>query len=137
MTSTLAPNRRPRTRDVVGAGIVAALAAAVATTMTAALARAAGVDLEVAGEEIPLSGIAFVTGVFSVVGVVMAAALLRWSARPAERFVRTAVALTGLSLVPPVLADADAATTGVLIALHLVAAAVMIPTLARSLRVHG
>lgn len=74
------------------------------------------------------------TGFFSVVGVVMAAALLRWSARPAERFLRTAVTLTAISLVPPVLSGADTATTTALLGLHLVAATVMIPTLARSLR---
>ena len=74
------------------------------------------------------------TGFFSLVGVVLAAALLRWSARPAERFVRTTVALTAVSLVPPVLSGAGAATVVTLVALHLVAAAVMVPALARSLR---
>ena len=82
-----------------------------------------------------MSGIAVVTGFFSVVGVVIAAALLRWSARPAERFVWTAVSLTAISLVPPLLSGADAATVTALIGLHLVAATVMIPTLARSLSV--
>ena len=74
----------------------------VATTLAAALARAAGVDFAVEdGEQtIPLSGIAFVTGFFSVVGVVIAVAMRRWSARPAERFVRTTLSLTALSLVP-------------------------------------
>ena len=100
------------------------------------LPQAVGVDFEVpdGGETIPLSGFAVVTGFFSVVGVVMAAALRRWSARPAERFVRTAVTLTAISLVPPVLSEADTATTAALLGLHLVAATVMIPTLARSLR---
>lgn len=122
-------------RRVVGNGLVAALVAMAATTLVAALAKAVGVDFAVSdGETIPLSGITFMTGVFSIMGVVIAAAFLRWSARPAERFLRTAVALTALSLVPPVLAGADAATSVTLIALHLVAAAVMIPTLARSLR---
>ena len=86
------------------------------------------------GETIPLTGIAVVTGFFSLVGVVIAAALLRWSARPAERFVWTAVSLTAISLVPPLLAGADAATTATLIGLHLVAATVMVPALARTLR---
>ena len=115
---------------------MATLAAMVATALAAALARAVGVDFEVpdGGETIPLSGIAVVTGFFSVVGVVIAAALLRWSARPAERFVWTAVSLTAISLVPPLLSGADTATIAALIGLHLVAAAVMIPTLARSLR---
>lgn len=65
------------TRRLVGTGLLATLAAMVASTLAAALARAAGVDLEVpdGGETIPLSGIAVVTGVFSVVGVVIAPAL--------------------------------------------------------------
>jgi len=133
VTSTLAPER-PRVRALLGAGAVAVVAAVAATTVVAALATAAGVDLEVSDEAIPLSGIAFVTGLFSVVGVVIASALLQWSARPAARFVTVALSLTALSLAPPVLADADAATTATLIALHLVAASVMIPSLARGLR---
>ena len=107
-----------------------------ATTLAAALARALGVDFEIpdGGEAIPLAGFAVVTGFFSVVGIVIAAALLRWSARPAERFVWTAVSLLAVSLVPPLLSGADTATTTSLLGLHLVAATVMIPTLARSLR---
>ena len=107
-----------------------------ATTLAAALAQAGGVDFEVpdGGETIPLAGFAVVTGFFSVVGIVLAAAFLRWSVRPAERFVQTAVALTGISLVPPLVSEADAATTTALLGLHLVAAAVMIPALARGLR---
>jgi len=83
-----------------------------ATTLAAALAQAVGVDVEVpdGGETIPLSGFTVVTGVFSVVGIVIAAALLRWSARPAEVFVRTAVSLTAISLVAPLLSEADTAT---------------------------
>ncbi|MEK8104710.1 DUF6069 family protein [Micromonospora sp. M12] len=94
-----------RFRGLAITGVIGTLAAMVATTLAAALARAAGVDFEIpdGGETIPLSGFAVVTGFFSVVGVVIAAALLRWSARPAERFVWTAVALTGLSLVPPLI----------------------------------
>ena len=125
-----------RLRGIAGAGLIATLAAMVATTLAAALAQAVGVDFEVpdGGETIPLSGFAVVTGFFSVVGIVIAAGLLRWSARPAERFVRTAVSLTAISLVPHLLSGANPATTTALIGLHLVAATVMIPTLARSLR---
>ena len=54
--------------------------------------------------------------------------------RPAERFVWTAVPLTAISLVPPLLSGANTATITALIGLHLVAATVMIPNLARSLR---
>ena len=123
-------------RRLVVTGFIATLAAMVATTLAAALAQAVGVDFEVpdGGETIPLSGFAVVTGFFSVVGVVIAVAFLRWSARPAERFVWTAVSLTAISLVAPLLSGANAATTTALLGLHLVAATVMIPTLARSLR---
>jgi hypothetical protein len=101
-----APGRTSHThrlRGLAGTGFTATLAAMVATTLAAALAQAAGVDFEVpdGGETIPLSGFAVVTGFFSVVGIVIAGALLRWSARPAERFVRTAVTQTAISLVPP------------------------------------
>jgi hypothetical protein len=125
-----------RLRELASTGFIATLAAMVATTLAAALAQAVGVDFEIpdGGETIPLSGFAVVTGFFSVVGIVIAAALLRWSARPAERFVQTAVTLTAISLIPPLLSEADTATTTALLGLHLVAAAVMIPTLARSLR---
>lgn len=132
--------RAHRLRGLLGAGLLAVLAAVVVTTVVAALARAAGADLEVGageGEAIPLSGIAFVTGVLSLVGVVLAAALMRWTARPAQRFVQVAVALTAVSLVPPLLAEATAGTTGTLVGLHLVAAAVVVPALARSLRTAG
>ena len=125
-----------RLRGLVGTGLVAALAAMAVTTLVAALAQAVGVDFEIPddGETIPLSGFAVLTGVFSVVGIVIAAALLRWSGRPAGRFVWTAVSLTAISLVPPLLSGANTATTTALLGLHLIPAAVMIPTLTRSLR---
>ncbi|MEU8379525.1 DUF6069 family protein [Streptosporangium sp. NPDC048865] len=128
--------RTPRFRGLVGTGLAATLAATAATTLAAALARAAGVGFEIpeSGETIPLAGFAVVTGLFSVVGLVIAVALLRWSARPAGRFVWTAVSLTAVSLLPPFLVGADTATTVALLGLHLVPAAVMIPALARSLR---
>ncbi|MEN3534904.1 DUF6069 family protein [Microbispora sp. ZYX-F-249] len=125
-----------RLRGLAGTGLVATLAAMAATTLAAALARAAGVDFAIpdGGETIPLPGFAVVTGFFSVVGIVIAVALLRWSTRPAGRFVWTAVSLTAISLVPPLLSGANTATTIALLGLHLVPATLMIVTLARSLR---
>ncbi|MFG1744288.1 DUF6069 family protein [Micromonospora chalcea] len=124
-------------RRLAVTGVVATLVAMTATTLGAALARAAGVDFAIpdgGDEAIPLGGFTVVTGFFSLVGVVIAAVLLRFSARPASRFVWTAVALTALSLAPPFLVGAAATTSVTLVALHLVAAAVMIPALTRSLR---
>ncbi|MET8358999.1 DUF6069 family protein [Micromonospora sp. NPDC005171] len=130
------PSYPHRFRGLAGTGLIATLAASVSTTLAAALARGAGVDFQISdgGETIPLSGIAVVTGFFSIVGVVIAVALLRWSARPADRFVWTGVALTALSLVPAPVSGANAATVTALLGLHLIAAAVMIPVLVRSLR---
>ena len=107
----------------------------VATHPWAALAQAVGVDFEVpdGGETIPLAGFAVVTGIFSVVGIVMAVALLRWSARPATRFVWTAGSAGQSRWSRPF---SPGATTHHHrpVRTHLVAATVMIPTLARSLR---
>lgn len=126
---------RRRLSGVVRTGLLAALAAVVATTAAAALATAIGVELEVPadGETIPLSGIAFVTGVFSLAGVLIADEMLRWSVRPREHFVWATLVLTALSLVPPWVVGAAGTTSVALVGLHLVAAAVMIPSLARSL----
>lgn len=125
-----------RLRGLAGTGLIAAVAAIVATTLATALAKAVGIDFQIpdGGETIPLSGFTVVTGFFSVMGIVIAASLLRWSADPAQRFVWTAVSLTAISLVPPLLSGANAATITALLVLHLVPATVMITALARSLR---
>jgi hypothetical protein len=124
-------------RGLVATGLLATLVAMAATALAAALARALGVDFEVpegGGETIPVAGVAVVTGVFSLVGVAIATALLRWSARPVRRFGWTAGSLTALSLVPPVVSGADPASIVSLVALHLVAASVMVPALVQGLR---
>jgi hypothetical protein len=140
MTSTVDTSARTRPargyRRVAGTGLLATLAAVALTTGAAALAGAAGVDFEIpdGGEAIPTAGFATVTGFFSVVGIVIAAALLRWSARPATWFLRTTVTLTAISLIPPLISGANSATVVTLLGLHLIPAAVMIPALTRSLR---
>jgi hypothetical protein len=65
--------------------------------------------------------------------VLIAAALSRWSGSPVQWWLRTTAVLTAVSLVPPVLAAADAATAATLVALHLLAAAVVVPVVARAL----
>ncbi len=116
-------------RRLLGTGLLASLVAVGATTVVAALAGTVGVELEVPadGETIPLSGIASVTGVFSLAGVVIAAALLRWSSRPRRHFVLTTFVLAALSLVSPWLVGAAVSTSITLVVLHLVAAVVMGP----------
>ncbi|WP_404385714.1 DUF6069 family protein [Knoellia locipacati] len=67
-----------RLRRLALTGTAATATAAGSTTLVAALIRAVGVDFEVTdgGETIPLSGIAFVTGFFSLVGVAIAAVVM-------------------------------------------------------------
>ncbi|TQS39503.1 DUF6069 family protein [Cryptosporangium phraense] len=131
--STATPTRRRA--GLIRTGLAATLTAMVAVTAVAALARALGADFELpdGGEAIPLPGFAVVTGVFSLIGVALAGACRRWSERPATHFLRIAVTLTAISLVPPFLVGATAATTAALLVLHLVAAAIVIPTLTRRL----
>ena len=95
--------RPHRLRGLVGTDLIATLGATAATTLAAALAQAVGVDFEVShdGGPIPLAGFAVMTGFLSVVGIVIAAALRRWSARPSRRFMQTARSLIAISFVPP------------------------------------
>ncbi|WP_082620768.1 DUF6069 family protein [Nocardioides sp. Soil796] len=116
-------------------GVAAAVVASVATTVLAAVASAAGVSFAntSGGESIPILGFTQLTLVFSLIGVGMAAVMARKARHPRSTFVRTAVALTVLSFVPDVTFGFDAGSAVTLIALHVVAAAIVVPTLARRL----
>ncbi len=118
---------------MLATGVVATAVASAATVAVAAAGRAAGISLDVSGAPIPLSGFALLTAVFSAVGLILAAVLFRWARHPRRVFVRTTVVLTVLSLVPDVIADATVATRGLLMLTHLVAAAIVIPAVARRL----
>jgi Family of unknown function (DUF6069) len=120
-------------RSLIGGGLAATAAAAVATAAVAGVGQVAGISLDVSGAPIPVVGFSSLTGIFSVVGLVLALVLRRLASRPRVAFVRTTVALTVLSLVPDVLADAASTTKMLLMLTHLVAAAIVIPTIARRL----
>lgn len=121
--------------SLVVPGLLASAATIAVTTAGAALLRAAGTDYAVqGGEVVPVSGIAVVTALSCLVGLALAVLLSRWAPRPADRFLQVAVALTALSLVPPLAWGDDVSTSAALVSLHLVAAAVMVPTLVRGLR---
>jgi hypothetical protein len=134
LTDTVSAITRTGRPALVGPGVVAGLAAAAATTAVAAVALAAGVSLAAAGEQIPLLGFTQLTFGCSVVGVILAGALRRWAARPRRTFVWTTVGLTALSLAAPCMLPLDAASIAVLVVDHLVAAAIVIPLVARRLR---
>ena len=125
-----------RLRGLAGAGFIATLAAMVATTLAAALAQAVGVDFEVpdGGERIPLSGFAVVTGFLLGRGHRHCRRSSSLERSPC-RAIRVDGSVVDRDLVgpaPPL--RANPATITALLGLHLVAATVMIPTLARSLR---
>jgi hypothetical protein len=112
-------------------GVASAVVASVATTVLAAIASAAGVSFaDSTGASIPIAGFAQLTLIFSLVGVGIAAVLARRARRPRATFVRTAVVLTVLSFVPDLTFGFDAGSAVTLIALHSVAAAIVVPTLA-------
>ena len=134
-TATTHPAQTVRTASAFwGPAVLSAVGAAAATTAVAAIAHAAGVSLALDGEPIPLMGFASLTLMFSLIGIVLAAALRRWAGSPRTAFVRTTVALTALSLVPDLLVSAAAETRVTLMATHLVAAAIVIPAVAKRLR---
>jgi len=129
-TTTSATTVRP---SLWKPGLLAGLVAAVATTTVVMVARAADVPVAVQGEQIPLAGFAQMTLVATVIGIVIARVLSTRARHPRRTFVVATVALTAVSLAPDVLADATTASRLVLGLTHLVAAAIVIPTLAKRL----
>jgi hypothetical protein len=133
MTATVTPARTTATLPLVGAGLAATAVASGATALVAAAGHAAGISLNVSGAPIPVVGFAMLTAIFSGVGLVLAVVLARVARRPRAVFVRTTVVLTVLSLVPDVIAEATTGTKLLLMLTHLVAAAIVIPAVARKL----
>jgi hypothetical protein len=132
-TSTTA-TAAPSAGSVLRVGAIATVLAAAATSGVAATAHAAGVSLAVSGKPIPPSGFATMTVVFAILGLLIALGLRRYAGSPRTAWIRTTVALTALSWAPDLLANADTSTKAVLMTTHLVAAAIVIPTIARRLR---
>ncbi|GAB4008070.1 DUF6069 family protein [Nocardioides ultimimeridianus] len=115
-------------------GLAAAAGATAATTVVAAVASAAGVSFaDRTGASIPISGFAVLTIVFSLIGVGIAAVLARRARSPRRTFLRITGTLVVLSLVPDAVSGFDVASALTLMADHLVAAAIVVPVLARRL----
>ena len=129
-TATQSPARTSR-RVLWTAGLLSGAVASATTTVMAAVASAADVALTIDGEEIPLLGFAQMTMLGAVIGTVLAWAFSKWASRPRRTFVVTTVALTALSLVPDLLVNASTATKLVLMATHVVAAAIVVPPIAK------
>jgi|SRR5690349_21262636 hypothetical protein len=123
-------------RSILLPGLVATVVAAGTVMAGAALASAAGVSFaDKTGVSIPVSGFATLTVAFSLVGVALAAILARTAAHPRRTFVRTTVVLVLLSFIPDLLPQIgfDRVSAFSLMALHVLAAVIVIPALASRL----
>ncbi len=128
------PTTTVRTSRVRQSVAVTTVIAAAATEVVVALARAAGVDVAIQGQTLAPGGCTIAVLMCMVVASGVLVAVRRWAASPARTWVRATVALTALSFVPDLtVPDTSAATRAVLITAHLVAAAVVIPAIARRL----
>src|SRR4051794_30458670 len=126
------------------AGATAAVLGAVAAEAVGGIARAVDVPMEAGGfgashaDQIGVGSFAMAAIFNLVIGTLLAAALVRWARRPERTFLRTAIALTGLSFLPVVLAPYTPGSTKVTLAItHLVVAAIAIPLLTGAVRVRS
>jgi Family of unknown function (DUF6069) len=131
LTTSHSTRRTGRSWVLTRTTVVIGAIAAVVVTAAAGLLHAAGVSFEIDGEMIPLLGFAQLAFVGAVIGGFLVAGLDRWSASPRRRFVQVAVTLTALSCVPSVTMPDDVTTKVALVALHLLAAAIIVPVLLR------
>ena len=115
---------QPSTRRLVRSGALAGALAAVGTTIV----RAADVSLDINATAIPIPVFAWWTIIGAALGVVLARLL-----RERRRFVVVTTVAAGLSLIPAIAAPDDTATKAVLVGTHLLAAAIIIPTLSQRL----
>jgi hypothetical protein len=117
---------RTLTRDTVS---VAVLSGAT-TTAVAFLFRSAGVPLAVHGE-IPLAGFAQFTFFGAVIGGVVLGLLNRLSSSPRRWFLRLTTGSTALSCIVPAVFAETVASKIALVALHVLAASIIVPVLVR------
>jgi hypothetical protein len=136
MTSTThstTPAPTSTARPIWRTAAVAGAAAAVATTVIGAIAKAADVPLVVGAMEIQVPAFTMFTIVGAALGAVIATQLQKRRSQPRRAFLVTTAVLTALSVLPDVTGDATTATKLTLVGAHLVAAAVIIPALAARL----
>jgi hypothetical protein len=121
-------------------GLAAALAAAAASVVVYAVARMAGVPMELTEvfddeyARMPVMNMAWAALLEGgVAGTLLAAACRRWASHPRRLFVTlTVLGLTG-SFVLPIASDATTATKVVLCVGHIVVAIIIVPVLAFAL----
>lgn len=138
MTSTL--DRTLFSRPIWLVGLIAGLAASVATEVYGLIIRGLGVPMKAGSfgadkaDAINVGMFAFGVLMCTFWGTVLALLLARFASQPARIFVFVTIPLTALSLVSPLGAGATATSTKLsLCVAHLLAAAIVIPTIARRL----
>jgi peptidoglycan/LPS O-acetylase OafA/YrhL len=119
------------TRSLTAATVVAGLGAAAVVTAAAAAVHAAGVSFEVQGEAIPALGFAQMTFLGAAIGGVLLAVLNRRSAQSRQRFLQATIALTAMSCIPSIAWPDHAGSKVSLVVLHVLAAIIVVPLLAR------
>jgi hypothetical protein len=139
-TATALPANILRTRPVWLVSVLAGVTAAAATEIYGLAARAADIVMAAGSigattaEPITVGMFAMGTLICTFWGTVLAVTLARYASRPAWAYVRTTVALTAVSLAGPLAAGDTATSTKLMLALaHLLAAAIIIPTVTRRL----
>jgi hypothetical protein len=133
--------RRWTQRSLWLIGTIAGMVAAIANVGIAAAAR--GLDVSLKGtvpgshgvQSIPLSAFATLTLVGAFAGILLARGSSRWANHPRRSFVGLAVLGTVISLVPDAMSAADTSTMLTLWLTHIVAAAIIVPSLAARLSV--
>lgn len=138
----LSPTRRRSwiERPLWQVGMAAALLSAVASVLVYAVARAAGVPMELTEvfadgfARMPAQNMAFAALLEGgVAGTALAAACRRWARRPRAYFVAVATVGLALSFVLPIVSDASTATKVVLSISHVVVAIIIVPALTLAL----
>jgi peptidoglycan/LPS O-acetylase OafA/YrhL len=129
-TSVARPASGDLRRAVVRPGILASVAAAAASTAAAAITSSAGVRFtDHTGSAIPTLAFTTLTLLFSLIGVALAAILAQRAKYPRSIFMHITVTLVALSFVPDLASGFNATATVTLILIHLLAAAIVVPTL--------
>lgn len=128
------------TRPVWLVSVAAGAVAAVATEVYGLIARGLGTPMRAGNvgaataEPITVGMFAMGVAVSMSVGTLLAVLIARRAARPARTYPRTTIALTALSMISPILAGDTAISTKLMLCgAHLVAAAVVVPTVTRRL----
>ena len=123
--ATTAPRTRSEGRVTWKRGLATGAVAAVVVTAVADAFQAAGATLSLVDGELPLLSFGQMVLLSTVLGIVIARHTRRTT------FYRVTVALTALSCVPDIAWGAGAVDKAGLVLTHVVAAAIIIPRLAR------